>query len=135
EPAEKPVLGGAELPPKYKEYLAEHEKRKMDLENYKASKHAETLTDLRAHVGDYLLAMRDARAQTNQERNLFIQGRKLSVFVADKWQIMLDARAKDAAGKEKDAVFGPWNELVDATNDFTNRAKALVARINQPTTN
>ncbi len=106
EPSKEPLLGAPVPSKEYTAYLAERTKREDKLKDYRAKKDAESLSAIRAQVGDYLLALHDTHGLTNAEKdNVLIQGRKLSPIVAQRWKSFV-------AGKDShDPIFGPWLEL------------------------
>ncbi len=129
EPAEKPLLGDADLPKQYPEYLAEKKKRDEESKQFRAEKEAELLAKLRSQVGEYLLASADSKNQGRDKRESLARERKLAPRVVIRWSDRLE--------KTPDPVFGPWQAFAQLSDsNFTGAAKALAEQFaanNNPT--
>ena len=102
EPADKPLLGSAALPPRYQDYLAQKQTREQELRSYRASQEGEVLTKVRSEVGDYLLAAHDAgKLEDGGRKESLVRERKLDPALAQRWQQRLETRGNDP-------VFAPW---------------------------
>ena len=120
EPAEKPLLGKAAMPPAYNDYLEERKKRDDELKKYKAEREAEILAKVRGQTGDYLLAAHDAsKTSDGGKQEAIARERKLDPGLLRKWMSFLEKRRKQA-----DPVFTPWFVYSDlAATNFNERAK------------
>ncbi len=123
EPEDKPLLGTKPASKIYEEYLAEHTKRENEWNGFRESKIDEMQATLRHRVGEYLVAVRDAKGigDRGKEEGL-ARGRKLDPEVFHRWQGFLDK-----ALHETNAIFAPWLALAGLPeNEFTNRARAAM---------
>ena len=126
EQADKPLLGSAALSPSYPDYLAQKKQREEELRSYRTGQEGEVLTRVRSEVGDYLLAVHDARKLEDRGRKeSLVRERKLDPALAQRWQERLEAR-----NQTNDAVFAPWFQFshLGETN-FSDRAKAATEEI------
>ncbi len=99
EPEEKPLLGEADLPKEYPEYLAERKKRVEERQQYRADRDAEALLKVRSQVGDYLLATVEAKRLPDGEgREKLIRERKLEPLVGHKYRERYEGWIKQPPG-------------------------------------
>jgi mono/diheme cytochrome c family protein len=124
EPADKPLLGGAQ-PLGYSEYLAERKKRNEELETFRVTKQAEALSQVRQKSGEYLLLSYDARRLGDESKaEGMARERKLHPGTAQRWMALLDEQRKQTAHP----IFGPWFAFERlATNEFASKAGDLAA--------
>jgi len=122
EPAEKPLLGTAALPPKYPEYLKELDKRKKELEDFREAKEIEVRTKLHSQVGEYLLVVHDSTKDDGDKREGLARERKLSPMVASRWRSTLE-KSKD------NPIFAEWFAAVESKS--TDKIKEAVDHYNK----
>ena len=117
EPAEKPLLGKHSEPREYPAYLEERRKRSSELEQFRETKSAESLAEVRRRTGDYfLVAFRAAASEGRNKSEALAREKKLDPGIASKW----GQRLKDPAWTNK-ALILQW--LAFAALD-TNRFAA-----------
>jgi mono/diheme cytochrome c family protein len=106
EPAEKPLLGANLQPPGYAEYLAERKKRQEELTNFRETKEAEAVSQLRQRSGEYLLAAYDASKLTDGSRSEWLaRERKLHPGTVQRWRSSLESWSKET----NHPIFAPWS--------------------------
>ena len=125
EPAEKPLLGAAPETKPYKEYLAEKQKRQAELAQFRSSKEAEALKQLRRRAGEYLLAAHDASRLSDSGRSEGLaRERKLDPGVVRRWK-----RGLEEWGKKHDPILAPWFAFTGLSeSDFAAQSRDLAAR-------
>ena len=124
EPPELPLLEPITDSPEYQAYLKEKTKIETEITDFKAGEVAKFLTELREHVGDYLLAARDAAKLGDEKFEAFAGERKVNATVLRRWIADLESREK-----KQDAVFAPWFELSKLSEtDFSKGAKDTIAK-------
>lgn len=120
EPDPKPLIGANPNPVLTQKYEAERAKREKERNDFMAAKVEQARKELRERIGDYLLAVHDARTAGDKREEL-IRARKLSPAVVNRWQGRLETWAK-----APHPIFGPylaWTTL--PTNDLATRAPEL----------
>ncbi len=122
EPNDKPLLGTASMPKEYPEYLAEKKKREEELKDFKETKMAETLKRVRSQAGDYLLAVHDARKNSDDGKlDSVARERKLDPQTTRRWNKRLAEWKKQA-----NPIFAPWFAFSALTGtNFAERAKEV----------
>ncbi|MBI3413984.1 MAG: DUF1549 domain-containing protein [Verrucomicrobia bacterium] len=125
EPAEKPLLGDAAMPKEYPEYLAERKKRETEMNTFRETTEADVRTQLRQHVGDYLLAALDTqRLEDKSKAEALARERKLAPGVVNRW-----LGALDTWSKTNHPIFAPWFEFVSlGETNFAERAQSVVEK-------
>ncbi|MBI5774992.1 MAG: DUF1553 domain-containing protein [Verrucomicrobia bacterium] len=125
EPKEKPLLGRLEENDDYKDFLKEKARIEAKVEEFTVAEVEKYTAKLRAQVGDYLLAARDAKALGKGDKlDTFAGTRKLTPQTLRDWMSELDRRAK-----QHDAVFAPWFAFAALPEkDFAKQAGALAAK-------
>ena len=125
EPGELPLLGSLKDSADYQDYLKQKAKIQAESEDYKTKEIAEFIAELRQHVGDYLLAAREAARLEDQSKfDTFAGERKVNPAVLRRWMSDLDARVK-----KPDPIFQPWFELAKLPDaDFATNAKPIAAK-------
>jgi hypothetical protein len=131
EPRDKPLLGKAALPKEYPEYEKERKKRQDELNNFRETKFAEVLADLRAKSADYMLAAVDAEKLGDKGKlDVFAKERKLHPIGVRRWMNFFEERRK----MEHDPIFAPWFKFVNLTN-YESDARGIVARLHEESVN
>jgi hypothetical protein len=128
EPGELPLLGPLKDSADYQDYLKQKAKIEAESEQFKVNEIAQFISELRQHVGDYLLAAHEAARLEDQSKfDTFAGERKVNPTVLRRWMSDLNSRAKKA-----DPIFQPWFELAKLPeSDFATNAKPIAA--NWPT--
>jgi Protein of unknown function (DUF1553)/Protein of unknown function (DUF1549)/Planctomycete cytochrome C len=124
EPGDAPIIGAAADPKQTEAYEAEKAKREKEREDFRASKYAERLKELRGAdlLAKYLLAAQDSLGKDDGGRNEIINTRQLERAVFHRWRGWLEKL--DA----KHPVFGPWKLMVAFPDgEFAQKAKELLA--------
>jgi hypothetical protein len=126
EPDEKPLLGGASLPSAYGEYVAERKKRETELNDFRTTKEAEAVSQVRQKSGDYLLAAYDTKQLSDGTKaEGLARERKLDPATVQKWK-----RKLEGITNSTDSVFGVWVGLAALPeNDFDSKARELCASL------
>jgi hypothetical protein len=127
EPADKPLLGTASLPPQYGEYAAERKKREDELKNFRETKEAEALAQVRRRTGDYLLtAFEGQRLKDKSGTEALARERKLDPGTVQRWISKLDEWKEQAH-----PIFAPWFAFAAlAESEFPAQAKAVASKLN-----
>jgi hypothetical protein len=125
EPGELPLLGPLKDSPDYQDFLKQKAKIEAESEEFKVKEIAQFISELRQHVGDYLLAAHEAAKLEDQSKfDTFAGERKVNPIVLRRWISDLDARAK-----KSDPIFQPWFELAKLPDaDFSTNAKTVSAK-------
>jgi hypothetical protein len=130
EPAELPLLGPLRDSPDYQDYLKQKAKIEVEIADFTAKEVASFTSELRQHVGDYLLGAHDATKLKDPSKfDTFAGERKLNPTLLRRWMSDLEARSK-----KPDPIFGPWFELAklaetDSKNDFPTKGKLLLDKL------
>ncbi len=132
EPAEKPLLGKNSESREYPAYLEERGKRTAEFEQFRQTKSAEAVAEVRRRTGDYLwVAFRAAASEGKGEAEAFAREKKLDPGIATQW----GQRLKDAAWTNR-VVIAQWLAFAAlGTNDFAANAKILVVPWRNTATN
>jgi hypothetical protein len=121
EPAELPLLGPLRDSTDYQDYLKQKGKIESEIPEAKAREVAKFRNEVRQHVGDYLLGVKEADSWKDASKFDTLAGeRKLNPAVLRRWMKDLEARSKKA-----DPIFSPWFGLA-ALKDYSKEAKALM---------
>jgi mono/diheme cytochrome c family protein len=125
EPGELPLLGPLKDSPDYQDYLKQKAKIETESEEYELKEIAQFISELRQHVGEYLLAAHEAGQLKDQSKfDTFAGERKVNPAVLRRWMSELDARSK-----KPDPIFQPWFELAKLPEaDFATNAKPIAAK-------
>jgi len=125
EPSDKPLLGTIPDPVRYAEFEKELAKRQTERDEFVKKKEAEYRAQLRAKVGDYLLAAHDAAGlEAGSKREELARSRQLSPQVVERW-----IQAVAGWRKEPHPLFLPWIECAGLpTESFEAGVQAAVVR-------
>jgi mono/diheme cytochrome c family protein len=125
EPADKPLLGGADMPKEHPEYLAERKKREQELEDFRKEKQQEVLRKVRGQVGDYLLAVHDAAEWADDKKEGLVRERKLQPALFRQYKRVV----KDWDSKAH-PIFSPWFALTALPqSNFVQQAREVCATL------
>ncbi|HTL17561.1 MAG TPA: PSD1 and planctomycete cytochrome C domain-containing protein [Patescibacteria group bacterium] len=121
EPSELPLLGELPDSPQYQDYLRQKEKIQEEIADFKMKQVEKFRSELRGHIGDYLLGAFEA-GKLKQGANLdtFAGEHKLNPLILRRWL--------DAPRDKPDPIFGPWLQLA-AVEDFSSAAPAVIAKL------
>lgn len=121
EPSELPLLGPLRESDEYQEFLKKKAAYQAEIEEFKDKEISQFLADLRQHVGDYLLGVRDAKALGDQSKfETFAGERKLNPDVLRRW-------IKDIETRENDPVLGLWLKLSNLPDpDFSGQTAQVL---------
>ncbi len=122
EPSEKPLLGKGSEPREYPAFVEERTKRGAELEDFRSTKSAEAVAEVRRRTGDYLMVASRAAAPEGQGKaEALARENKLDPGIAGQW----GQRLKDPAWTNR-VVVAHWLAFAAlGTNDFAARAQAL----------
>jgi hypothetical protein len=87
----------------YQDFLNKKAGFQAEIEEFKDKEIAQFLSELRQHIGDYLLGARDAKP-SEAKFETFAGERKLNPDILRRWM-------KDLEVRENDPVFGVWVKL------------------------
>ncbi|MGH7935407.1 MAG: DUF1549 domain-containing protein, partial [Chthoniobacterales bacterium] len=126
EPAELPLLRPLTNSPDYEDYLRQKGKIVKEIDEFNDKEVAHFLSELRGHVGDYLLGARDAqRLEDESKFDTFAGERKLNPEVLRRWMNELKSRESQPG-----PVFLAWVKLAKLQESgFSTNALALVAEL------
>ncbi len=127
EPPEPPFLREPEPSPEYEAYQRELEEREAAYRTYRADRWVGVLAELRARVGDYLLAAHETLGLAEEDAfQAYARDRKLHPPAIRAWQKRLEA----ASETPHDPIWAPWRALAALPDDeFTTRAAPLAAAL------
>jgi mono/diheme cytochrome c family protein len=112
EPAELPLLGELRDSDDYKDYLRQKEKIQEEITEFKRKQVDKFMSELRQHVGEYLLGAQEAGSlEPGSKFDTFAGEHKLNPIVLRRWMKELEKRDRGA-----DPIFGPWFRLSSLTN-------------------
>jgi hypothetical protein len=125
EPSELPLLEPTTDSPDHQAYLKEKAKIENEITDFKSGEITKFLTELREHVGDYLLAARDAAKLGDEKFETFAGERKVNATVLRRWMAVLESPKTKAA-----PVLTPWFKLSQLDEaEFSRNAKDAIANL------
>lgn len=125
EPKDLPLLGEIERNQAYLAYEKELQAREQKLNDFTQKKYDELMRQLRAQVGDYLIAVREAERLPGEDHYEALNPGDLNPEVVRRWQAFL-AETK----KKPHSIFSPWHAFSALPQkDFKEKAPALAEKI------
>jgi mono/diheme cytochrome c family protein len=124
EPTDLPLLGELRDSDDYRDYLQQKEKIQGEVAEFKRKHVDKFLSELRQHVGEYLLGAQEAGLlEPGSKFDTFAGEHKLNAIVLRRWLKELEKRDNAA-----DPIFGPWFRLSSLTN-FPAESGAVLANL------
>jgi hypothetical protein len=126
EPDDLPLISEPMQGKEYEEFQQELNKRRAELDAFRAQKHVEFLKVSRERVSNYLVSLVVEKPDSLLEKLPFLSLDRNDVRprLADRWRAYIDSRSK-----REDPVFGPWSELIALPDaDFSSRSAAMLAK-------
>jgi len=124
EPTDLPLLGELRDSDDYRDYLRQKEKIQGEITEFKRKQVDKFLSELRQHVGEYLLGAEEAGfLEPGSKFDTFAGEHKLNAIVLRRWLKELEKRDNAA-----DPIFGPWFRLSRLTN-FPAESGAVLATL------
>jgi hypothetical protein len=110
--------------PEYQDFLKQKAKIESEIPPFRDQEVAKFISELRQHVGDYLLGAHEASALSNSAKfDLFAGERKLNPTILRRWMKDLETRSQ-----KPDPVFAPWFALSSlGPVDFGTNASSSLA--------
>ena len=126
EPAVKPLLGKASIPPEFPAYEAERLKRVAELDDFKASKLGEARAKVRGLIGSYL--------HVAHQLSLTNNGDKIEKLAREaKLEPSIARRFADKAKEwqtNRESLFAPWFEFAALPEaDFATKAAGIANQL------